>query len=403
MKKIIEQNFPPEIQISALDKKIYEDFLEIYQDEHVPFETAVVFANISFLLSSKQLLDYLLKNFEEDLKQIANKKSLSINPRREYSQVSYLGLAWPLPEEQMDQLPNDTQHIVNETLSMEEIHHEINSGKVPTFLGFLPQPEANEFVKNHILWNEDPRIAPLFYHGKFTHRIQFHLIMKAVDLGFIDFGSEIKSTADILDALIDTRNNKGRPFWNIILDTITVARNFQHISAGPNPAPLTTRGFKPQLSPADKYQDDYVFGMDPYFLHSYILSQNVNQHPILSECLTRVFCKTALEIQQIEKKLGYQIYINRTWPPSEEPELVPIADDSISGMMSRIEKVFYLNGAHVVTAADVVSHRESKGKHIPADTKTKLSSFSGRFWTSDDEKFSLDQELMKAGVAEYRL
>ncbi|HHF7374085.1 hypothetical protein [Legionella bozemanae] len=92
--------------------------------------------------------------------------------------------------------------------------------------------------------------------------------MKAVDLGFIDFGSEIKSVADILDALIETRNGKGRVFWNIILDTVTVVRNFQHISAGPNPAPLTTRGFKPQLSPADAYQDDYVFGMDPYFLQS---------------------------------------------------------------------------------------------------------------------------------------
>jgi hypothetical protein len=402
MKKIIDQNFPSEIQISALDKKIYEDFLKDYQDENVPFETAVVFANISFLLSSKQLLDYLLKNFEEDLKQVANEKALAINQRREYSQVSYLGLLWPLPEEQMDQLPNDTQHVVNETLSAAEMNHKINPGKVPTFLGFLPQPEANEFVKKHILWNEDPRIAPLFYHGKFTHRIQFSLIMKAVDLGFIDFGSEVKSVADILDALIDKRNNKGRAFWNILLDTVTVVRNFEHISAGPNPVPLTKRGFKPQLSLAHKYPNDYVFGMDPYFLHSYILSQNVNQHPVLSECLTRVFCKTALEIQQIEKELGYQIYINRTWPPSEQPELVPIEDYSISGMMSRIEKVFYVNGVHVITAANIVNHRESKGKHVSADTKTKLSSFSGGFWKSDDEQFSIDKELIKVGIAEYR-
>jgi hypothetical protein len=167
-------------------------------------------------------------------------------------------------------------------LTIEEHKHKINTGGVPTLLGFLPNSLANELVEKHILWNEDPRIAPLFYHGKFTHRIQFYLIMKAVDLGYIKFNSEIKSVVDILNVLINNKNSVGNTFWIILLDSVAVLRNYKHIPSTPNPAPLTSRGIQPQLSLVNEYQNKYVFGMDPYFLHSYLLSHNVDQHPILS-------------------------------------------------------------------------------------------------------------------------
>lgn len=90
-------------------------------------------------------------------------------------------------------LQQRTHGILNRILLAKERQHGINEdvNSPPYFEGFIPAETAEKVIRSGYLFNEfNPAGNPL--HGKYSHRLQWHIIICAVELGLIKTEMSVK-------------------------------------------------------------------------------------------------------------------------------------------------------------------------------------------------------------------
>lgn len=408
MKTILETLREKEFQLTKTDILIYEEYLEIYSHPTELPKYATLFANISFLLSSRRVVEHLLTSLENNVKGLWEQENklrtipLTLNTPNTF--VEHIGLSWPLPKAELTQ--NKTQHLLSRVLLAMENKHNINIqnedtySPIPTIVGVVTNDEIKKVIAKQQLWNEEPKLASLCFHGKMSHRIQFYLLMEACNQKILDL--ENLTIINLIDLLSNEKNGNNSTFWGVIVDALAVARNIPHLNIlfkdSPNPEPLTTR-LKPSINTDNQYSKDYVYAMDPYFLHSYLMTVAREKFPYLSECVTEIFCKSAFAAMNIENRIGYQIKLDRCWPPSLQPKLVeiPMDERTIEHSLARQAKCFRNFGVHVITPQDIVNDQDIRNKSIGIIGGKPQKIFSPML--SETKKFTF---FPTAGIVQYR-
>ncbi len=392
MKAILDTLDHKIFKITQSDDEIYSGFYGEYKVRGLSDEDSRLFANISFLLTNKSIVDHLLKSLDEDVKKLWLEEEINVsaalalhNPD-EYA--SFFGLTWPVPKPGL--ADNHSNHLLSRVLLKMEQRHNINatyakSAPVPTFLGVITHEDATKIlVKHKRLWNDDPRMSGIFFHGKMMHRIQFYLLMKAVDTGLLDIGQ--LNISDIIKKLVNTKVDEYAPFydnaWNFLLDFNISDIHFTEVDRR-NLLPLS-KYFPPTIN-GNIYDKPYLFGCDPYFMHSYLMTASRAHTPYLSECVTQTFCKSALAIQELEKKLGfkenYSGYIDNKHsktPRTIRTKLTP-NDMEMQSVLSRQAQTFATYGVHAVRFEHIVDAQKRTGKDSKIDRKRSVSSSSTGF------------------------
>lgn len=408
----IQELLPGQIPISDKEQAIYEHYLSEYSQYVLDDETDTLeedseneekgkgadddkyngfgenkdlFSDISFLLSYRPLLDFLLKSLDNDIK-IASRNAI-IPDLAQRQWVNFNDLAWPLP------LTSDfsvkTHSILNRVLLTREKECGVNTGKsrshspVPTFVGLLSAPLAGKYLAQAQLWNEESKLSPLFYHGKFTHRIQFHLIAKAAALGLLPIKPH--QIPQLITTLRTVKNNNGVIAWDKLVDIFPTQNNANLVEEN-EPRPL--QEFKPKIDADAGYNADYVFAMDPFFLHSYIMKVAQDTCPHLSFCVSNIFCKTALKTFQIEQKVGMQADLDRHVTRQEMLNAgvreIPIPDDkkTLHDMMKRHANAMYFS-KHTITPEIIKSYQKKTGewKHHKTKVDSHASTYRSAFFS----------------------
>lgn len=374
-------------QFTDSDKIIYAEFFAEYQAQGLSENDSRLFANITFLLTNRSIIDNLLKKLDTSVKKLWDAENgnpdttLELHNPKKY--LSFVGLRWPAPTREL--ASNHSNHLLSRALLQIEQRHHINatyasSAPVPTFLGVItPEDAIKILVKNKRVWNDDPNMSGIFFHGKMMHRIQFCLMMLAIESGLLDPGK--MTIADIIKKLIDTKIKAYEPFydlgWNFLIDfnisdihfTKADRRNLSALAA-----------FFPANIDNNTYGKPYLFGCDPYFLHSYVMTASRKNTPYLSECVTQTFCKAALSIQEMEKELGvkvnFQGYIdnkdNRT-PKTTRTKLTK-NDLTMPNVLSRQAQTFATYGVHAIRYEDIMNKQKQTGKSARIDHKRSAAS-----------------------------
>ncbi len=355
-------------------------------------ERSMLFANISFLVSYRPLVDFLLGHLEAEVaarwreEQDDDRRCSTLVVHSPQEFVNHFGLMWPMPKAELAQ--NRSRHLLSRVLLETEQRHQINmindsSAPVPTFIGYIVSADAEKILAKNQLWNEDPKMSPLFYHGKMTHRIQLYFIMKAVELKIMDLGG--MTVSDLLQTMATSHIPKYKETlaWNPLLDYVVTTRNIvssqtrnscQHMTA-------LTHVYEPTIQSLP-YESPYVYGCDPYFLHSYLMTASRSKTPHLSECITQIFCKSAFAIQAIEKRKGYAFhlpdyYIRDTSMSTDNLVSLSTKDLTMEAVLKRQALTYSVGGNHAIKVHDILIEQAESRKLQRIDAKTSFKSLYG--------------------------
>lgn len=87
-----------------------------------------------------------------------------------------------------------------------------------TFAGFVDTEEANKIVRSGALFKEQFLMGNALVHGVYTHYIQWYLIVRAFEKGYIKSDLTPK---DLLQASVDIRTKSGVTLWTRIVDAVS--------------------------------------------------------------------------------------------------------------------------------------------------------------------------------------
>lgn len=382
MRSILESANQQQFQFNQLDLDLYNDYKEKLQI-YCGSENTILFANILFLMTNKKIIDYLLKFLEDDVKKLWDisradpSKKIELHTPANYA--SFAGLRWPLPTPEL--ASNHSGNLLSRVLLRMEQLHGVNvtdtaSGPIPTFLGFIPERDADQVVKKNQLWNDDPRAVGLFYHGKMTHRIQWYLLMKAIDLGILE--TDGKQVPDIIKILLKRQTNARFLPWDAIIDESVTNNNILHqdlfhLRKLGEHTPLTIT--------SNNHENQYLYGCDPNYFHSYLMTISRAQTPYLSECVTQLFCKSAFTISRLELardlKPGSDDFLLK-YPGIPIPIRMTERDDrTILGTLHRQALCYNVFEGHAVEFNQVLSEQDRTEKSKKIDRSRSMSSLRG--------------------------
>lgn len=382
MRSILESANLQPFKFSQFDIDLYND----YQNQlkiHCGPENNTLSANILFLMTNKALIDYLLKFLDDDVKKLwdetRNYSSTKIELHTPENYASYAGLRWPLPTPEL--ASNHSSNLLSRVLLRMEQRHGINttntaSGPVPTFLGFIESYDADDVVKRNQLWNDDPRVGGLFYHGKMTHRIQWYLLMKAIDLGMLE--TDGMQVPEVIKLLLQKQIYTKTLPWDALVDESITNNNIVYMGMGH--LRKLAENF-PTTITANTDDKHYIFGCDPNYFHSYLMTVSRAATPYLSECVTQLFCKSAMTIHRLEMARGlkpgsndYQLklHVNLPFQPLTNDD-----DITMNGTLYRQALCYNVFSAHPVEYRQVLCEQERTEKHKKIDASRSMSSRRG--------------------------
>lgn len=351
--------------LSAEDIRIYEQILKDYQQHMADDTYSILFANITFMLSNRIVLDVLLSHLEADVKREWN-PHLTVHQPNEY--IECIGLTWPVPN--ADLYSNHSQHLLSRVLLRMEQTHGINRNKddapVPTLFGYIENNLVQQLINKNELWNDDTTISGLIFHGKSTHRIQLYLVMKAIDINLLQV-NDLKMK-DLLAIFLNTRTRFDLTLaWDLLFDNTHLPTYSQHNSYNVDDPVFNALSEKYQHRiKSGQLVDSYVYGCDPYYLHSYLMTYSRAKTPCLSECVTQSFAKTARIIQKIEAEIGQKIENEApVFLTRERKQCIKQLNQdefSMRHVLKRQEEVFVLSGEHVVNEKSVKDYLTRHGK-----------------------------------------
>jgi|GEM_PF-6278493 len=258
---------PPHSKIPYIDKKNPPTL-----EKSDPLFSVV--ESIRTVLSHSHFLDYL-DSLEEKLSKACIEKGVnfsSFTTQRTlllYSDTSSELIPWPIIV--FDKTVK-THHLLHQFLLETERAHEINlhPESPPIFWRFVPGGEAGKCIAEGNVFIEANYVGNLL-HGKYSHRLQWYVIFKAIEAGKISFpeGYSLKDLFQKLPAL-----------WNPLLDLHT--RGFN--------APLFINSYF-LLSPEARTRFPYLSG---YFkkVHSHAFHRVCSVNPSLTlEKLTLTYAQ----------------------------------------------------------------------------------------------------------------
>ncbi|CZG86463.1 TPA: hypothetical protein JBD88_13555 [Legionella pneumophila subsp. pneumophila] len=354
-----------------INKKIYDEYLFYYQSR-LPKDAhrhAPVLANVSVFLSNPSLITQALAVLEQEVKFLWDfenstrtaDKQLKLNQSIQFCR--FMNLLWPVPNEEL--ISNKTNNLLSKVLLYREQKHGFNFDEnlsqrpVPTFVGFVDKKEADKVLEKNQLWSEENKLSPLFFHGKETHRLQLNLIMIAVELGLLDIGGV--SVVELKNILAKVKTQNDLPLWDSVIDTVAVGdnakMNLRH--------PLILRKTPAIITDNMEHNSQYIYGMDPFYFHSYLMSIARKDYPYLAQCVTEKFCKSAFKLNQIENALGYK-YGN------DELRALGTNERDIMSTLERLAKAYNTN-IHVITSEHILQYQQAKkeGKAFNEVTNSK--------------------------------
>lgn len=391
MKSILESSLKT-FTFSEADKSIYANLYQEFKSKDLSDDDSRLFANLTFLLTNKTMMDHLLKLLDTNVQQLweAEKEKpdtvLELHQPAKY--LPFFGLRWPSPTKQL--ASNHSHHLLSRVLLHIEQRHGINAGDletapVPTFLGVITPEDARDILVNkNKVWNDDPRMSGIFFHGKMMHRIQFCLLMLAMECGLLDTGT--LSMPDIIAKLINTKVEAYSPFydiaWNFLIDFNISDVHFTEADRR-NLSPLAE--FFPAHITDNTYNKPYLFGVDPYFLHSYLMTASRANTPYLSECVTQIYCKSAIAIQEFEKEKGIKVefdgYIDNKddKTPKTKRSKLTRKDATMQNVLARQSQTFATYGVHAVQFEDIMAKQKITDKSRRIDNKRSTPSATTGF------------------------
>lgn len=392
---------PFAMEVTAEDHRIFNEIYQGYRHHNCSDDHSLLFANISFLLAKKSVLDHLLSHLEADVKAIWEDEkhkpdtTLSLHQPSEF--IDLFGLRWPVPSSEL--ASNHSHYLLSRVLLQQEQAHHLNlddgsGAPVPTFTGFINKEVAINIINNHQIWNEESKISGLFYHGKMTHRIHLYLVMKAMDLNLLDTGG--LNIHDLLQIFTKVYTYYTTTLaWRLLFDNVLTEYNktdLPHEFSDPIFAALSAQ-YPVNINEANTSQP-YLYTCDPYFFHSYLMTHARELTPHLSECITQTFSKAALAIQRLERKEGKLYYYG------ESTDLTPaLFKDRITvdlkpkqlKMKSVLKRqaTFFANvDWHRVSAKDILADREEKGKNRRLNTQKSRAGLQYRILFNKPDEHS---------------
>lgn len=388
--------------ISESDELIFSGFLEEYNHQGMSEEDSLLFANLTFLLTNKKVVDHLLKSLDQDVHRLwveeIQNPAVTLNLHKPAKYLQFFGLSWPLPNANL--AGNHSHHLLSRVLLQMERRHGLNiddrtSAPVPTFLGVITEEDAKEILKNKMVWNDDPRTSGIFFHGKMLHRIQFYLMMTAMDSGLLDVGR--LSMPDLIRKLITTNISAYRPSpydlaWNFIIDFNISDINIDQEMQMRNLEPL--REFFPPTINGCAYDKEFLFGCDPYFMHSYLMTASRANTPYLSECVTQTYCKSALAIKEMEREVGVKEQYDGYYKDQQTVrKKLTKPDLNMENVLRRQGQSYAIYGVHAIKYDHVIEKQKKTGKSKSVDKKRSRSSgesgfiqFRSLFMSATDHK-----------------
>jgi hypothetical protein len=360
---------PFNFQVTDEDKRIFNQIYADYIASYISEDLSMLFSNITFLLINKTLLDYLLKQLEAEVCVLWSAESEASGLARHLpaAYVERMNLLWPLPTPEL--ASNHSGNLLSRVLLKREQVHQLNlddgsGAPVPTFAGFVESDVANQVIANHQIWNDNTKIDGVFFHGKMTHRIQVQLMLIARELKLLDAGCD--SAPNLLTTLVNTRTRFSKSLaWNLIFDNIDSDYYRKDFSGSHDDPVIAAIGKQyPRVINSLTNKSKYVYGCDPFYLNSYVMTCSRESTPYLSECVTKSFSKAALVVQSIEADLGNYIdnkvipdkYTKRPIKPLNAFKL------KIEKVLKRQETYFLNNGAHLVNREKLREHQVRQGK-----------------------------------------
>lgn len=357
---------PFNFEVTAEDIRVYDEILKGYQ-QHMADETyCVLFANINFMLINRVVLDFLLSHLEADVKRGWN-NTLTVNQPSEY--IECLGLSWPVPNAELS--GNHSQHLLSKVLLKKEQTHGINLNEkscapVPTLFGYVDDNLVQQLLNKNQLWNEDTTTSGLLFHGKNIHRTQLNLVMKAIELNLLQVG-DLKMV-HLLKIFTNTRTRYRLTLaWDLLFDNIHLQSYSQSTPQMVDDPVFNalSQHYSHQIKQGQPV-GRYVYCCDPYYFHSYLMTHSRAKTPLLSECVTQSFAKTARTIQKIEAEIGKKV---ENGPPvflarERKQFLRNLSQEELSmkHVLKRQEEVFVLSGEHVVNEKSVKGYLKQHGK-----------------------------------------
>lgn len=370
MKPVLD-TLKSKFDIEESDEFMFAGFLDEYKRQGLSEDDSLLFAKLTFLLTNKTVVDHLLKSLDEDIKQLWAEEiqnpdvTLELHKPDEYLQL--FGLSWPLPEEKL--AGNHSHHLLSRVLLQMECRHGLNvddsiSSPVPTFLGVITEEDAKEILNSKMVWNDDPRTSGIFFHGKMLHRIQFYLIMAAIDSGLLDLKG--LSMSGLIHKLINTKISAYEPSpydlaWNFIIDFNISDINVDQEMRMRNLEPL--REFFPPTINGCVYDKEYLFGCDPYFMHSYLMTASRVNTPYLSECVTQTYCRSAFAIKEMEREIGEKEQYEGYYKDQQtDRRKLTRHDLAMENVLRRQEQSYATYGVHAVKYDHVLERQKKTGK-----------------------------------------
>lgn len=226
-----------------------------------------IFGKINSLFFDKKTCLSLLKKLEIELSQAYQAEGVDLSAYASHTtQKDLTGhLAWPrFSTKPESNSTKGASRILNRLLLGWERKYHINEAEhAPViFAKFIPSHEANKQVASGQLF-EEFKYAGNPLHGSHSHRLQWHIVLRAIDEGTLDLGT--------FTALDLVKNSP--PHWPLTFDL------YSHALSG---------------------NIDYDFH-SPHYVHSTLL-QSYDEFPALSGCLRKSFFNTIQTISQIQPK-----------------------------------------------------------------------------------------------------
>ena len=371
--------------ITKTNEHTYKTLFTSYKEYFIGDNLSTLFANISYLLTNRFLIDHLLSYLEADVKALWElDENLKTSKPSEYVTGSYkklFGLLWPVPIQTLANI--HTNHLLSKALLALEQAHGINlanddpSAPIPTFVGVVSDLVAKSVLDKAQLWNEDPRLSALFYHGKMSHRIQFYLIMKAVDLKLLDLGAT--TIQQLIHYLTDVKL-KGALAWDRVVDNIVTNYNLIAINRSySNPLFNVISEQPPKIDSLSNHQP-IIYACDPYYLQSYLMTVSKEKTPYLSTCITKMFNKSAFDIQKLEKSINsishlkdYALKHTDQFNYGIESRQPTDDDLKIENILEQQAFTFSLGEAQTIKSTHIFDEQKRKGKVLANNHNIKSS------------------------------
>lgn len=168
--------------------------------------------------------------------------------------------------------PRKHSRALNQELLNREQEAGINERGVAKFVGIIPGAEAEKFIKKGNVFSEEAQVIDILEHSKYSHRLQFEVIRKAVSSGDLIMPRVIDARGDesemnqkqLLELLITCKSRdaftprENKALWRYLLDDIRSALYPTHKEASDK------KNFN---------SDKYIFSCNnPTILNSLILS-----------------------------------------------------------------------------------------------------------------------------------